>query len=211
MKDQAELIYIYDALCGWCYGFSPVMQQLQDRYATDVKFSVLSGGMILGDRVGPIGEVAPYIKTAYRDVEQRTGVTFGQAFLEVLDDGSQVFSSKLPGIAMTAFRMHNRDRTLDFAHHLQWGIYHEGLDLNQPENYRPLLKAFPSVDEAQFMEQLTDELYWRKTQEEFGMVQQFGVRGFPTLLAYDGEKTYRLTSGYRPYEDVAGLVEQVFG
>jgi hypothetical protein len=71
---QHKIIYIYDALCGWCYGFSPVMQQLQEKYAGKLEFEVLSGGMIMGLRAGPIGEVAAYIEKAYPDVESETCV-----------------------------------------------------------------------------------------------------------------------------------------
>ncbi len=60
---KGKLIYVYDALCGWCYGFSPVISKIHKEYKDSLEFEVISGGMILGDRIGPIGEVASYIKT----------------------------------------------------------------------------------------------------------------------------------------------------
>jgi putative protein-disulfide isomerase len=59
-----KMLYFYDALCGWCYGFSPVMQKTAEVYQDQFEFQVVSGGMISGSRIGPIGTVAPYIKTA---------------------------------------------------------------------------------------------------------------------------------------------------
>ncbi len=52
---KVKLIYVYDALCGWCYGFSPVMMQLHSKYKDSIDFQVVSGGMITGNRIGPIG------------------------------------------------------------------------------------------------------------------------------------------------------------
>lgn len=58
-----KLIYVYDALCGWCYGFSPIIKQFYKKHKNHFdSIQVVSGGMIRGERIGAIGEVAPYIK-----------------------------------------------------------------------------------------------------------------------------------------------------
>ncbi|MDB5269973.1 MAG: hypothetical protein JWP58_3013, partial [Hymenobacter sp.] len=51
-----ELLYVHDPLCGWCYGMSPVISQVQREFAGRVDVSVLCGGMVLGDDAGPISE-----------------------------------------------------------------------------------------------------------------------------------------------------------
>ncbi|MFW5658939.1 MAG: hypothetical protein ACOCZ8_03040, partial [Bacteroidota bacterium] len=43
-KPTMKVIYVYDALCGWCYGFSPNIQQLHDEFGDRVDFEVVSGG-----------------------------------------------------------------------------------------------------------------------------------------------------------------------
>ncbi|MFW5762224.1 MAG: DsbA family protein, partial [Cyclobacteriaceae bacterium] len=91
-----KIIYCYDALCGWCYGFSPVMEKIHQQYQQDFQFEVISGGMITGERIGPVGEVAPYIKQAYKLVENTTGVKFGDDFLRVLNEGKAIFTSIPP-------------------------------------------------------------------------------------------------------------------
>lgn len=48
---KLTLLYIQDALCGWCYGMSPVMQQLYKEHQQDYNFVVLSGGMVRGSNV----------------------------------------------------------------------------------------------------------------------------------------------------------------
>ena len=81
VKAEVKLIYYFDALCGWCYGFSPVVSKLQETYKNKIDFEVISGGLFLGNRVGTVNDVAPYIKAgAYKSVESRTGVKFGKSF-----------------------------------------------------------------------------------------------------------------------------------
>ncbi|HET8830003.1 MAG TPA: DsbA family protein, partial [Pelobium sp.] len=83
INNKLEIIYVYDALCGWCYGFSDVMTKLYHEYKNDFDFEVISGGMILGDREGPISGTAELIKTHLPRVEETTGVVFGQGFWDV--------------------------------------------------------------------------------------------------------------------------------
>ena len=73
-KSDMKLIYYFDALCGWCYGFSPVMSKVQEKYSGKLDIEVVSGGLFLGKRAGGVNEVAPHIKAgAYKSVERRTG------------------------------------------------------------------------------------------------------------------------------------------
>ena len=41
-----RIIYCYDAYCGWCYGFSPVIKALYEKYNDQFEFETISGGMI---------------------------------------------------------------------------------------------------------------------------------------------------------------------
>ncbi|HNK27785.1 MAG TPA: DsbA family protein, partial [Ferruginibacter sp.] len=59
------LIYCYDAYCGWCYGFSPVMKKIAAEYAGKLDIEVLSGGMMTGENAMPIEKIGPYIQNAY--------------------------------------------------------------------------------------------------------------------------------------------------
>jgi putative protein-disulfide isomerase len=41
--NQPIIYYCYDAYCGWCYGFSKVMIQIEKEYKDKLQFEVLSG------------------------------------------------------------------------------------------------------------------------------------------------------------------------
>src|SRR5690349_7554205 len=75
------IIYCFDAYCGWCYGFSPVIEKLEEHYRNEFPFEVLSGGMIPDENPKPISAMAGYISKAYKRVEELTGVKFGEDFL----------------------------------------------------------------------------------------------------------------------------------
>ena len=78
---KPTVFYCYDAYCGWCYGFSPVMKKIAEEYKSQLEFEVLSGGMIIGEQVKHISKIASYIQSAYKRVEELTGIKFGEDFM----------------------------------------------------------------------------------------------------------------------------------
>jgi len=210
-KNDIYIYYFFDVLCSWCYGFSPVMIQLFEKYKDRMQFEILSGGMISGEREGPIGEVAPYIKDAHKVVEERTGVKFGEAFLkEILEEGSTVFSSIPPSLAMTTFKMHNKEEAISFAGALQKAVYYDGIDPNKYEAYGPYAEQFGIAADV-FVEQMKSSQATQLMEREFQLTAQSGVQGFPTLVAAVGEEMFVLTRGYAPFDKLDEVFQKVVG
>ena len=197
-----KIVYVYDALCGWCYGFSPVMEDFYYRYKDEVDFEVISGGMIKGNRIGPIGEVAPYIKHAYKDVEERTGVKFGQAFLkDVLEEGSTVFTSIPAAVALSVFKSEKPDKALLFAKRIQKAIYYDGIDPSNNEAYGRIAEEF-GFNKKSFVDKMETARFLEKAKEDFHQAALMGVRGFPTVFLMKGGLRVALTRGYTDYNDL---------
>lgn len=197
---KLNLIYVYDPLCGWCYGFSPVIKQFYKKFRTKLEFEVLSGGMVVGDRIGPIGKVAAYIKDAYKVVEERTGVTFGKPFLAALDEGSMIFNSIPPSRALTAFKVFRPNDAMLMAHELQKAVYYDGKAPGDAKLYVELAKKFELPVES-FEEALWSDSIAKKTEQEFITSGELGVSGFPTVFIGNKEKLYPVSRGYMAYED----------
>lgn len=206
---QDTLLYIFDPLCGWCYGFSPVMEELAEQHAGDVHFEVVSGGMVLGERIGPIGEVAPYIKDAYKRVEQMTGVTFGESFLQdMLEKGEATFSSWEPSLALSAVKAEYPEQALAFSAALQKAIYRDGLPPTEAETFRKLSQDFgwPPEHLSELMQQ---ESVAEATRADFKLSEELDVTGFPTVLFRHGEQWYVLTRGYTSLEQMEAGIQQI--
>src|SRR5687767_3018628 len=80
-QGAVTIYYCYDAYCGWCYGFSKVITQIAEEYKDQFFFEVLSGGMIMPEQPTHFASLAKYIQGAYTQVEELTGVKFGEDFL----------------------------------------------------------------------------------------------------------------------------------
>ncbi|HSI90890.1 MAG TPA: DsbA family protein [Adhaeribacter sp.] len=201
--------YIFDTLCGWCYGFAPVINQLQQELGPNVTFTAISGGMVTGERIGPITQMAVYIKRSAPRVTEVSGVAFGNAYLEgVLNDENYISNSVPPAIALNIFRTQQPGKQLYFAHAIQKLIFEEGKDLNQPEIYLPLAEEAGLTSE-EFRKRFEDPKVREDVEKEFTLVQNWGISGFPAVVVEKKEKLYLVAQGFQPLENLSGAIKEV--
>ena len=195
---EKRLVYVYDPLCGWCYGFSPVIQALHDATKRRASWEVLAGGMVMGEQVGPIGRLSEFLKQALPRVEGTTGVRFGQAFTTgVLEKGTLVLSSLEPSRALQAVKTVALEKAMPYAALLQSALYERGLDISSLGVLGDLAQE---IGIAHFdIEYLKTETYDR-TMAEFELVAGMGITGFPTLVGFDGEVGKVFSRGWAPFD-----------
>lgn len=206
------IIYCYDAYCGWCYGFSPVIQKIFHEYKDRVFFETLSGGMIPVESAHHIGRMAGFIAASYKRVEELTGITFGEDYLwHVMNPDKSDWhpSSEKPAIAMAVFRDYYPDDTVDFAADLQKSLHFEGRDLTDNEAYRHLLDKY-EIPAREFYEKLASEIYKEKAYYDFSLVKQLQVTGFPVIILQADElKFYLLAKGFTDYDTLKSRIDNV--
>jgi len=204
-----KIIYFYDALCGWCYGFSDVMVKLKNKWEREIEFETISGGMISGERVGPLSQMAPYIKTAYKTVEERSGMKFGDVFVnDVLEKGEVILSSEPPSRALSTFKFLQPGNSVMQAHAIQKAFYFDGHDLNKTETYRAIATQL-DIDADDFSILFESDHMKSKTEEDFYLTQQFGVSGFPAVIMIKDEQYYLVARGYADFDHIDSAIEKV--
>ncbi|MEP6616738.1 MAG: DsbA family protein [Ginsengibacter sp.] len=200
---MVTLIYCYDAYCGWCYGFSEVMKKINSSYKNVLSIEVLSGGMILPENPVPIGASASYINSAYKNVEEVSGIKFGEDYLWHIthpDQSDWYPNSEKPAMALCIFKEYFPEQQVSFAADLQYALHYEGRDLTDDEAYRHLLEKY-NLPAEEFYEKLGDEEYKEKAHYEFALCKQLQVTGFPAVLLQTSDtKFYLLARGYTSYE-----------
>jgi putative protein-disulfide isomerase len=205
-----KLIYVYDALCGWCYGFTPVVQELQQQFGQEMEVEVLSGGMFLSANRRPASAMHNYISQAHKQVETTTGVTFGRAFLDDYLHTDDMMDSEKPGIAMTVFKLYQPANALSFAHDMQLALNYEGKSLNEDDTYRGLLSKY-QLPVEEFLEKMKDDAYRYDTIQEFNQVAQWGITGFPAAILDDGKEFFLIAKGYTPIEQLLEVIAKIKG
>lgn len=206
------IYYCYDAYCGWCYGFSPVISQVAETYRGRIDFETLSGGMIPRESARHISHIAAYIKDAYKIVEDTTGVSFGEDYLWHIrnPDLSDWFPhSEKAAVALTIFKEYLPESSVECAAELQRALHVEGRDLTDDEAYRHLLEPW-GIPADEFYAKLKDDTYLEKARYEMELVRQLRVNSFPAVLMQTGElKFYLVSKGYTDLETLTLRIENI--
>ena len=200
-----EIIYVFDVLCGWCFGFSPVMQEFYKKH-TDIKFTVISGGLVTGNRVGPMSNMASYIEKAIPGLEKTTGVKVGEEFKRQLKLGVRIQNSLTPAIALCILKEMLPDKQVPLAHAIQQAYFVKGEDLENEDTYATIAKSF-ELDEVEFRRKMADPLYENMATEEFEQAKKWGITGFPAVILNKGDSLIAISNGYTTFSDLESRLE----
>jgi putative protein-disulfide isomerase len=197
--NKQKIIYAFDPLCGWCFGFHFIINRLKDEFEDRLDFEIKSGGLIIGKRICKISEKAKYLKKSMPDVERITGVEFGEKFIQLLDEGEYISNSIPPSIAFNVFKSFRPDIAFEIAHTIQRTHYIDGMDLNNIRPYFKVAEKF-GINKFGFMERYEDPMYERFTHEEFDLVKGWGAEHYPSILLEREGEVEMVAEGYVSYE-----------
>jgi putative protein-disulfide isomerase len=207
-EEGITLYYFYDALCGWCYGFSPVMHEIAEKYIHgQVKLEIISGGMVPRQDARPIGEKSAYILQALPRLEAMTGVQIGEEYRRVLEEGTRIMYSDLAARALSHWKRLAPDQQLSLVKEIQRRIYNRGEDPTRKELYIEAARTL-GADARAFSDFDTSEetAYQAAAEEHF--TRELGISGFPALVGLKAGKFYLLARGYTPWADLEPVLQQ---
>ncbi|RSM64293.1 DsbA family protein [Actinoplanes sp. ATCC 53533] len=194
-----KLVYVFDAYCGWSYGFVPTLAELVRR-RPGIEVEVVSGGLFTGSRRVPIRDFG-YVEGANAKISELTGVTFGPGYARLIADGSFVMDSAAAARGVAALRQVAPARIVELAAALQHAFYVDGLSLSDPATYRTVAAATgldPDIAVAAF----TTPAAAVGAQDDFARAARLGVHSFPTLLAVDGDRPSTLAVGHATADQI---------
>jgi putative protein-disulfide isomerase len=196
-----------DPLCGWCYGFGPVVIRIRNEYKDILQAEVKVGGMIIGPRIAPVSEMSDYILQAYKTVEEYSGVKFGEPYLDIIRAGVETNNSETPCQAIYYFKDDHPQQGLDFAHATQRKLFRDGKSLNDTNTYKELAADF-GLNSDNFVAGMQTEENRYHTFQEFQWVQSAGITGFPCLVLKKDKEFFLISRGFQPYEGIKEVLER---
>jgi putative protein-disulfide isomerase len=180
------LHYIYDPLCGWCYGAAPLVAAARDI----VTVRLHGGGMMAGpNRRRVTAQFRSFVAHHDQRIAQISGQKFGERYTErLLRDTSAVLDSEPPISAVLAADQ-MASRGLDMLARLQVAHYVEGRRIADPAVLVCVAMELGLVAPL-FENTLTrveGEPTRRHISESRALLERVGAQGFPTFaLEADG-------------------------
>jgi putative protein-disulfide isomerase len=180
------LHYIYDPLCGWCYGAKPLVQAAQ----AVLPVIAHGGGMMTGaNRQTVSPRLRNYVMPHDRRIAEYTGQPFGEAYFEgLLRDETAVFDSA-PPIAAVLAAQQVAGRGLELLGRLQSAHYVEGRRIADETVLIELANDIGLEAEA-FLSAFENADTDRHIKASRALLASVGGHGFPTFaLEQDGQFT----------------------
>ncbi|MPS81214.1 MAG: DsbA family protein [Achromobacter sp.] len=186
------LHYLFDPLCGWCYGAGATVAELAAMPGVELR--LLPTGLFSGEGARPMTlDFATYAWSNDQRIERLTGQRFTEQYRsDVLADQRQMFDSGPATVALTAVALTTPVREFEALKVIQQARYVEGRDVTSLDTLVAVLKAQGLDDAAQRLVQpdaaLLDANRARVIEAQ-ALLQQFGARGVPTfILEQNGQR-----------------------
>ena len=185
------LYYLFDPLCGWCYGALPALSALSETSAVNIQ--LLPTGLFAGEGARPMSaEFAAYAWSNDQRIERLTGQRFTEQYREqVLGDRQRLFDSGPATVALTAVSLVAPARELQALKAIQSARYVDGKDTTSLQTLAGVLRALGLGQAAARVAQPDEDLLaanQARMDRGQALMREFGARGVPTLVAESGAK-----------------------
>nr|WP_315190319.1 DsbA family protein [uncultured Albidiferax sp.] len=181
------LTYLFDPLCGWCYGASPVMQQLGQH--PGITLELAPTGLFAGGGRTMDAAFADYAWSNDTRIAKLTGQRFTPAYrTQVLGRHGSLFDSSTATLALTAVSLTAPARELQALKLLQEARYVDGLDTTDVPVVEKLLRIADLATAADRLVAADAELRQANTQRlqrAQGLMRSLGASGVPALVRTD--------------------------
>jgi len=196
MKSPTILWYFADPMCSWCWGFSPVLEQIKTHFGDTLKVALMMGGLRPGTTEPMTQESREEILHHWHQVNKMTGQKF--TFENAMPDGF-VYDTEPPSRAVIVVSEISPESTLPFFKGVQQAFYVEQKNVADMVVLAELAGSF-SINTQEFAEKYESDEIKRKTQSHFQHTRQAEVRGFPTLVINTESDFKKISAGYSSFE-----------
>jgi len=207
---RTTVTYLFDPLCGWCYGASPVIQQLGQQ--TKLQLELAPTGLFADGGRAVDAAFADFAWSNDQRIAKLTGQRFTEAYRQnVLGRLGSRFDSATVTLALTSVSLSEPPRELETLKALQEARYVQGLDTCDVSVVEKLLRDLGLTVAADRLVANDAELLAAnaaRIQKARGLMQALGAQGVPALLVSD-DKGSRMLSGNALYGSVDNLLGQI--
>ena len=173
---RAQLFYIYDPMCSWCWGYAPTWQRLQRELTSEVDIIYGLGGLAEDSDVLMPEAMQVFLQQTWRKIAQQLGTEFNFDFWQ----HCQPRRSTYPACRATLIaREFGKEQEMLTA--IQHAYY---LQAKNPSNLDTLqaLAVDIGLDSLDFLQKLKSQSVDEQLMAEINKMRSLPINGFPALV-----------------------------
>ena len=184
-----SFIYLFDPLCGWCYGASAGINILASR--PDVTVDLLPTRLFAGDGVRALDAgMTSHIWAADQRIAQMTGAAFTDRYRDQVIAAGGRLDSGPATLALTAVSLSAPAREREALGVIQSARYVEGADITDPATLAKVLARLNLTEAAAMIVEPQAALVAAdqgRTAYARTLMRRFGLSGVPSIIRDDGQ------------------------
>ncbi len=200
-----HLIYFADPMCSWCWGFSPVITAISERFGSMLPIRLVMGGLRPGTTKPMDQALKASVRSHWDHVHRASGQPFNFAFFE---RESFVYDTEPACRAVVVMRRRSMQDGLAALHRIHASFYAGNSNVTATGTLAAIAGEL-GVDEAEFRASFDAPAAVSETQADFALTSSTGISGFPALIAGkgDGNAYSLITQGFQPAERILAALE----
>lgn len=205
LTETRELIYVGDPMCSWCWGVAPELDALAE-LRPDLPMRIVVGGLRPGPNAKVVDDrMVEHLSTHWAHVEAASGQPFDRTLLE---RPGWVYDTEPACRAVVVARGMDESLAWPLFKRLQQLFYADGVVLSDTSIYPQVISEF-DIDAGGFMERFDSREAVKATWQDFATAHNWGITGFPTVIARTGAQGHVVTQGYTSAELMAAAVDRL--
>ncbi|PJG82306.1 disulfide bond formation protein DsbA [Caviibacterium pharyngocola] len=180
-----QFTYLYDPLCGWCYGASPVLQKIAENYPLVLQPT----GLFSGTGRKMTAEFAHHAWTNDQRINKLTGQQFSEDYLHNILETESNFDSYNILLALAAVRQIAPEQEMKALNALQEVRYISGRDNT---DFAVITEVLEMLGLGKAVELCQTEATKQMVEQQIEQGQQLAslhqVQGVPNVILHKGEE-----------------------
>lgn len=207
--NSPHLVYFADPMCSWCWGFSPVIEEISTRFGAALPIRLIMGGLRPWTTEPMSAHDRGDVRSHWEHVHEASGQPFDLSFF---DRERFVYDTEPPSRAVVVLRRRGMETGLAALRRIHRAFYAENREVTDTDTLVAIAVEL-GMDAATFREEFESKEAVEETRNDFAIAQSVGVRGFPTMIAGKGDNNqYELvTHGFQAGGRILPALEQWVG
>jgi len=191
---MAKLIYVYDPMCSWCWGFRETWLKLQAAIGDKLAIEYKVGGLAPDSDEPMRKEMQQFLQQTWQRIEQQLGTPFNHEFWHT----AQPRRSTYPACrAVLVARQQNKEQEMLYA--IQKAYY---LDAQNPSDISTLASLAEQIglEKNAFLKEIESEKINSLLMDEINQARSLPIQGFPSLVLENKGLYAAIPVNYRDWQ-----------
>ena len=191
-------------MCSWCWGFKPVLEQLQSNLPNEIEVKFLLGGLAPDTNKPMPDSMRSQIITTWKNIQKTIpGTQFNYEFWNKCTPKRSTYPSCR---AVLSAAKQQQSKSFEMLTAIQEAYYLHALNPSEISTLNDIAGSI-GLNTTTFNNDITSEEIDKQLNSEISMTRNLGVDSFPSLILKDEKKQYPIALDYNHSDIILDHIE----